>query len=33
MGRFVAGVAAVAGVYLIVQMWPDVTRYLRMRSM
>jgi hypothetical protein len=33
MRRFVAGVAAVAGVYLIVQMWPDLTRYLRMRSM
>jgi hypothetical protein len=33
MRRFVAGVAAVAGVYLIVQMWPDVSRYWRMRSM
>jgi hypothetical protein len=33
MRRFVAGVAAVAGAYLIVQMWPDFVRYMRMRSM
>jgi hypothetical protein len=33
MRRFVAGVAAIAGVYLIVQMWPDVARYVRMQSM
>jgi hypothetical protein len=33
MGRFLAGVAAIAGVYLIVQMWPDLTRYMKMRAM
>jgi hypothetical protein len=33
MARWVAGVAAIAGVYLIVQMWPDLSRYMRMRSM
>jgi hypothetical protein len=33
MGRFIAGVAAVVGIILIVQMWPDVERYMRMRSM
>jgi len=33
MRRFVAGVAAMAGVYLIVQMWPDFVRYMKIRSM
>jgi hypothetical protein len=33
MGRFVAGIAVIAGVYLLVQMWPDVTRYMKMRAM
>jgi hypothetical protein len=33
MGRFIAGVAAVAGIILLVQMWPDLSRYRRMRSM
>jgi hypothetical protein len=33
MGRFIAGVVAVAGIILIAQMWPDVSRYMRMRSM
>jgi hypothetical protein len=33
MGRWVAGAAAVVGVVLVVQMWPDISRYLRMRAM
>jgi hypothetical protein len=33
MRRFVTVVVTVAGVYAIMQMWPDVARYLRMRSM
>jgi hypothetical protein len=33
MRRFVAGVVVLTGVYLVVQMWPDVARYMRMRSM
>ena len=33
MRRFVTGVATVAGVYLLMQMWPDIARYWRMRAM
>jgi hypothetical protein len=33
MRRWVAGVAPVAGVYVFVQLWPDLARYMRMRSM
>ncbi len=33
MRRWVAGAAAVAGVYMLVQMWPDFVRYMRIRSM
>jgi len=33
MRRFVAGAVAIAGVYMVVQMWPDFVRYMRIRSM